>query len=65
MRTDNFVIGYKSQGNCIYGKDIKNESSFTDPMTLEQAKKAVKKLVTYNCGKISHGVIYKLVEVKK
>jgi hypothetical protein len=64
---------WNGEGQCVYGRDgyeeIKNpdgsfrrvtRASFTDPMTLEEAKKKVKELVSR-----SPKAIYKLVKVKR
>lgn len=65
MRRHNYVVGYKSEGNCIYGKDDGPCSCrYINLMTLFQAKKELKNMITRNGPRVYKGVVYKLVEVK-
>ena len=63
MRKHNYLVGYQGEGQCVYGKEEEGRG-FVDPLTLLQAKRLVKKIVTLTRrGKIK-SVVYKLVEIK-
>lgn len=60
MRKHNYVVGYKGDGNIVYGKDCSSgKSKWAEPLTLFQAKNMAKRLVA---GK-TKSLVYKLVEV--
>ncbi len=60
MRKHNFVVGYKADGECIYGKsDNRNFTEHITPMTVFQAKNYLKTMTSKD------PVIFKLVEVKR
>lgn len=60
----NYLVGYVGENQCVYGQDVYNDkfrtkvASFTQPMTIPQAKRAIKRLSTK-----TKKVIYKLVPV--
>lgn len=60
-RKHNYVVGYPSEGSCIYGKEqgrrIREEWTIARPMTLNQATSMLKELRDYP------KVIFKLVPV--
>jgi len=66
LRQDRFLIGYKPRGNCVYGKDtrvvqgrmVRSISSFTDPMTMKQALRSMRKFY-------DGAVIYELRRVEQ
>ena len=58
-----YLVGYVGEHQCVYGKDFGNnlkKTSYTQPLTLYQAKLIMKKLSKV-CT--SPKRIYKLVEV--
>ncbi len=65
MRKHNHVIGYEGEGQCIYGKDENNLSTFCELLTLFQAKQMAKATCSYNNGRKNKTVVYKLVKVKE
>lgn len=66
MRKHNYVVGYKREGECVYGisYDKIGDGQHTQPMTLNQAIKARKKTRLSNGGDTEIFKIFKLVEVK-
>ena len=60
MRKHNYVVGYRGEGQCVYGERDEeiHYSNWTGPLTLMEAKIRVGEL--RNKG----AVVYKLVEVK-
>lgn len=64
MRKYNYVIGYKSNGNVVYGKE-ENKENYAMPMTLCQAKKMAKRTFTLNMNRKVNTVVFKLVQVKE
>lgn len=64
MRKHNYLVGYKGEGQCVYG-DEKQGYGFTTPMTLSQAKRLSKKVFGQIGRKKFKFVIYKLVEVQE
>jgi len=68
MRKDRYVVGYSGEGNVVYGKyhtGVGNKSvdaneDYSQPMTKQQAKRAVKKLQS----PCSNAKVFKLVEVR-
>ncbi len=64
MRKYNYLVAFKGDGQCVYGKDVKEErfkndiASYTQPMTIHQAIRQ-RKTLSSNGKK----VVYKLVEV--
>ena len=64
MRKHNYVVGYEGEGQCVYGKEVEVKYNWIDLLTLWQAQKLAKKIVSQNGKKINKSVIYKLVEVK-
>ena len=65
MRKYNYVIGYKGEGQCIYGKDKNKLSMFCDPMTLFQAKQSAKRTFTLTSRGKTKTFVYKLIKVKE
>lgn len=66
MRKKNYLVGYKGDGQCVYGRENKFTGlNFIPLMTLDEAEQYVKGLVTsHSDGSVSRGIIFKLVEVK-
>jgi len=61
MRKDNYLVGFRGKGQCVYGKEklktLGYVASYTQPMTISLAIKQLKML---SPGKKA---IYKLVKV--
>ena len=55
-----YLVGWNSESQCVYGKDVEKQASFTDPMTYFQACNRVKELTK---GFRIKRVVYELVEV--
>ena len=65
MRKHNYVVGYRGEGQCVYGKiEFDDGYSFIELLTLKQARKLSKTTVSVMGKKINKSVVYKLVEVK-
>ncbi len=61
MRKHNYLVGYRGEGQCVYGR-AETDSDWNDSvdlLTLFQAKQRRKKLLGRG------GKIYKLVELKE
>ena len=65
-RKHNYVIGYKGEGQCIYGREINGGTirEYIQPLTLWQARNLSKRTFSWNNNKKIKTVIYKIVEVK-
>lgn len=63
MRKHNYVVGYEGDGQCVYGVDDGNCQQWINPVTLYQAKKMSKKIITPQIRKPVKSVVYKLVKV--
>lgn len=60
---ERYVIGWRGQGQCIYGKEQKDGScNYADSMTLKQAKRLRNKFPKAN-GR-QKLLIYKLIPLK-
>ena len=61
MRRHNYIVGYRGERQCIYGRGggMSSQHAYIDPFTLTEAKKFLKTLSLPHRAKV-----YKLVEVK-
>ena len=61
-RRHNYVVGYKGEGQCIYASDTGEKTSI-ELLTLKQAMKLSKNIVTIRSDGEIKAVVYKLVKV--
>jgi len=61
VRKHNYVVGYKGENQCVYGRG----DEWTDLLTFAEANKRAKELKTGYGKRIYRGKVFKLVEVKQ